>query len=196
MKEKVEEEKELPPIFKRQRYDVEPEVSAFDDEANSNFNTYRNMISARDRYNEQEKPLEDAAYEQEKPLEDDNKERKKIKRKKDRKDKKKKSKRRKKSKDQERAESQPLGIARKATVLVSKKILRQATERGQTLSQYVRENKLRLVAPSEKDLKKTSQQSSTKHISSIGNDSTKGPQSYGRRFSRDESLKGDYFEDK
>ena len=34
------------------------------------------MISARDRYNEPEKPLEDAAYEQEKPLEDDNKERK------------------------------------------------------------------------------------------------------------------------
>ena len=40
MKEKVEEEKELPPIFKRQRYDVEPEVSAFDDEANTNFNTF------------------------------------------------------------------------------------------------------------------------------------------------------------
>lgn len=151
------------------------------------------MISARDRYNEADQPV---TKEPERPLDQDSPGHKKIKRKKDKKEKKKKSKKRKKSKHQDRAESQPLGMVRKATVLVSKKIVRQATERGQTLSQYVRENKLRLVAPSEKELNKASRHGSTKQISSIENDSTKGPQSYSRRLSKDESLKEGFFEDK
>ena len=63
------------------------------------------------------------------------------------------SKKRRKSKRQE-AVSNPMGLKRKATIIVSKKIVRQATERGQSLGEYIRKNKLKLVDPSENDFKR------------------------------------------
>ena len=159
----MEEEKSYPAIAKREVYEPRPEVSAFDgDDENANFNTHRDLISARGRYESENQyqqnfskyaDNEHPPVEIERRLESTEQERKKIKRKKEKKEKKNKSKKRKKSKNKDKAESQPIGLTRKATVIVSKRIVRQATERGQTLSEFVRENKLRLVAPSQNDLK-------------------------------------------
>lgn len=64
-------------------------------------------------------------------------------------------------------------VQKKATIIVSKRIVRQATERNQSLGQYIRENKLRLVDPTQDDLKRVgSRQSSSKRIESLRRGST------------------------
>lgn len=58
------------------------------------------------------------------------------------------------------------GLKRKATIIVSKKIIRQATERGQTLKEYIKSNKLKLVDPDDHDIQKL-QKSSIKRMKSL-----------------------------
>lgn len=77
--------------------------------------------------------------------------------------KKRKEKKPKKKKMKKRDVSEPNigGLKRKATVIVSKRIVRQATERNQTLGEYIRQNKLKIVDPTEEDLRRVSNRPAT-----------------------------------
>jgi hypothetical protein len=79
---------------------------------------------------------------------------KKLKKKRTKKEKKLKKERKKRRSSQRRESSNPIPTSKKATVIVSKKIVRQATAQNQTLGQYIRANKLRLIDPSQEDLQK------------------------------------------
>lgn len=130
----------------------------------TNFDTHRRMISTATsnlRYNVNE-PDEPSSLmiKQEEKVEI-------IKKKKRKKEKK--SKKKRKSKNREaRRPSQPVGLQKKATIIVSKKIVRQATASNMSLGEYIRHNKLRLVDPSREDLRKVeSRQGSSKRIANI-----------------------------
>lgn len=156
--------KEYPPMVKKSVEELQNEDDDPLGRTETNFDTHRQLISTatsnlRYNVNEPEEPSSLMITQGEK-----------VKKKKRRKEKKsKKSKKHKKSKDREvRRASQPVGLQKKATIIVSKRIVRQATASKMSLGEYIRHNKLRLVDPSQEDLRRVeSRQGSSKKIMNI-----------------------------
>lgn len=203
-------QKEFPPMIKKLPSEMEPEVASFehhDDDNSPKFDTYRHMITTAGtnkryldtgRYNVRESldPNTAVTFATSEGIHNEVTESLKIKipddSKESKKRKKKKTKKAKKNRKEKREEnkSNPLPIKRKATVIVSKRIVRQATERNQTLSEYIRENKLRLVEPSADDLKRVSSKpASTKQIASLRRGSGLENDKYRRWYNKQENHK-------
>jgi hypothetical protein len=197
-------------MIKKLPSEMVPEAASFDDQYDDNspkFDTYRHMMSTAGtnkryldtgRYNFREsldpntavtfatsEGMHNEVTESLKiKIPDDSKESKKRKKKKTKKSKKKRKEKR------EEHRSNPLPMKRRATVIVSKRIVRQATERNQTLSEYIRENKLRLVEPSADDLKRVSSKpASTKQIGSLRRGSALESEKYRRWYKKQENHK-------
>jgi hypothetical protein len=171
---------EYPPMIKKSVEELRNQDEDPLERDDTNFDTHRQLLTTAADMNF---GVEDPGRPRSLMIKTDEK----VKKKKRKKDKKSKKKKKAKNKEDSRL-SHTAGLQKKATIIVSKKIVRQATANNMTLGQFIRENKLRLVDPSKDDLRRVGSRRSSTNKTTATRRSSKG--SYYK------SNKDNYEEDK